>query len=198
MPEGDEPPSDAAIIAASLHDPHAFGEIYSRHHSAIYRYFARRLGTATAEELAAEVFVVAIRVRAKYDLKRPSALPWLYGIALNVLRNTLRAERSRMEAEGRLAVLLRATAPSGEEPNEAALLRSELAAVVGAMHPDDREILLLNLWEDLSYGQIAQVVGVPEGTVKSRLFRARAALRELSGALRQEPDEGSPRTRDET
>lgn len=74
---------DASVIAESLERPDVFGELFRRHAANIHRYAARRLGDTSADDITAETFLIAFRKRAGYDLARPSALPWLYGIAAN-------------------------------------------------------------------------------------------------------------------
>jgi len=80
-----EEESDAAVIAASLHDPVRFGTIFDRHATVLHRYLVRRLGPDEAEAMVGEVFRVAFEKRHTYDVLRPAARPWLYGIATNLL-----------------------------------------------------------------------------------------------------------------
>jgi RNA polymerase sigma-70 factor (ECF subfamily) len=186
MWESEEQQTDADVVAGSLDASHAIGELFDRHYVAIYRFFARRVSVEVAEELAAEVFAVALRALRRYDTKRQSALPWLYGIAANVLRNSRRADRRRAQAETRLLELFRLTAPSGHEAHEAAVVWADLSAALGRLPEVEREILQLRVWENLSYDEISQVLDLPLGTVKSRLNRTRTMLRELSGFREQE------------
>ncbi len=88
-------PSDADAIAESLGDPAAFVVVFDRHFDAIRRYVARRLGVDLAADLAAETFMRAFDARRRYDRRRRDALPWLYGIAANVVRRELRDEERR-------------------------------------------------------------------------------------------------------
>ena len=95
--------SDAQVIAVSLRDPQAFGVVFDRHFRVIYGYLARRLSPSDADELAGEVFRVGFERRAAFDTDRASALPWLYGIASNlVLKHRRHAGRS-LRAMARLA-----------------------------------------------------------------------------------------------
>src|ERR1700742_4297338 len=94
--------TDADAIAASLRDPDAFVAIFERHFAAISRYLRRRVGAAVADELAGEVFTTGFALRARYDLDRADALPWLYGIAANLLRADRRRESRLQEALGRV------------------------------------------------------------------------------------------------
>lgn len=81
MGDGD---TDAAVILASLRVPSSFAKLFDRHFDAIYSYLRRRVGEQLAEDLAAQTFEEAFRLRARYDLTRGDARPWLYGIATNL------------------------------------------------------------------------------------------------------------------
>jgi RNA polymerase sigma factor (sigma-70 family) len=165
--------TDAAVIAASLTDPAAFAGVFDRHWPAIHRFCAGRAGSA-GEDIAAETFRVAFDERARFDPARGDAGPWLYGIATNLLRRYFRgARRARL-------------APGADEHDfaedalgraEAALLGPELAAALRGVAAADRDALLLHAWAELTYTEIAQATGVPVGTVRSRIHRARTTLR---------------------
>jgi RNA polymerase sigma-70 factor (ECF subfamily) len=107
--------SDASAIAASVSDPDAFVAIFERHYAAISRYLRRRLSRAIADELAAEVFATAFTRRAAYDVARPNALPWLYGIAANLLRSQARTEERALQTLARTGV---DTFVDAEEPSD--------------------------------------------------------------------------------
>lgn len=168
------------LIARSRTDPQAFSAIVDRHFVAIHRYLARRTGTDRADDLAAQAFAVAFRRRGDFDDAAASARPWLFGIATNVLRNDSRSERRMLAAIARLD---RAGAGEIADEVERSLARadaaSEVARIAGAIEaldPDQRDVLLLNAWADLSQGEIAASLGIPVGTVYSRLSRARKTL----------------------
>lgn len=95
---------DAELIARSRSDPGAFAAIFDRHHAELYRYLRRRVGAGLAADLAAETFVTAFARRAAYRADTRDARPWLYGIAHNLLRNHLRAERRQLTAYARHGV----------------------------------------------------------------------------------------------
>ena len=182
-------PSDADVIAASLAEPAAFGAIFDRHASTMLRYFGRRVEPAAAEGLLGEVFRIAFEQRASFDPSRTSARPWLYGIAANLVGRHRRSERRRLHAMARLA----ARQPTdqndvvGEHAAgslDAAEAWSRLAGTVDALPAVEREALLLFAWENLSYDDIADALGVPVGTVRSRLNRARRRLREHDSSKR--------------
>jgi RNA polymerase sigma-70 factor (ECF subfamily) len=170
---------DEALVAASVAEPARFGEVFDRHANEIYRYVARRLGGEAAADLVAEVFLIAFRNRAAFDPARALVRPWLYGIAVNVIRGHRRAEMRRIRA------LARAPQPVPGEPFEervaerlsAQRLRPELARALGKLSASERDLLLLVAWTDLSYDQAARALGIPSGTARSRLHRLRAKLR---------------------
>ena len=172
--------SDADVIGRSLVDPQAFGEIFARHAEALLRYAARRAGREVAEGLIGELFRVAFERRKSYDASYPSARPWLYGIAANLLFKHRRAEARRLRANARLA----AEQPASDSRRsaraaDAQLLLPGVVELIEALPQGEREALLLYAWEELSYEEIAAALCVPVGTIRSRLNRARSRLREL-------------------
>ena len=180
-----EEPTDAAVIAASLADPASFAPIFDRHAATVLRFLVRRVGPDAADGLVGETFRIAFERRGSYDLDRPCARPWLYGIATNVLARHRRAEGRRLAALDRLAGRATADAPGeADGPAEAAVARADardlwprVAATIAGLPAGERDALLLYAWEDLGYDDIAQALGIPVGTVRSRLNRARTRLR---------------------
>lgn len=172
-------PTDAEAIAASARDPRAFEIVFDRHFDAVFRYLRRRVGRHRAEELAAETFAQALASRRRFDRRYASARPWLFGIAVNLLRHHYRREERE----------LRAYARSGADPlvaEDTSLARLDaesawplVAEALAELQPIEREVLLLHAWAELGHGEIALALGVPAGTVRSRLSRARRRLREL-------------------
>jgi RNA polymerase sigma factor (sigma-70 family) len=178
--------SDALVIAASLDQPARFGTVFDRHATVVFRYLVRRVGIDEAELLLGEVFRVAFEKRATYDAERPNARPWLYGIATNLLEQHRRREARRMRATGRL----RARRSAAEDPADlvaeavdARELLAHVAEAVARLPEGERDALLLYVWEELSYDEIGTALGVPVGTVRSRLNRARLRLRELRASI---------------
>jgi RNA polymerase sigma factor (sigma-70 family) len=171
--------TDAEVLADSLVEPRAFMVVFDRHFAAIARYLGRRLRWSVAEELAAEVFVTAFASRARYDVRRVDALPWLYGISANLLRAHARREERELELLARTAADPVVT--RREWTDGAVGLEPVLAEGLLQLSLDEREVLLLFAWAELGYEQIAEALAVPVGTVKSRLNRARAALRAALG-----------------
>ena len=173
------PPADAALIARSRRDPQAFAAVFDRHWTAIHGFCTARAGSA-GEDIAAEVFRTAFHRRGDYDVAHGDARPWLYGIATNLLREHFRAAQRRDRALTRAAAAS-AGARGSDEPLgrlEARLLGPELAAALGALPVADRDALLLLAWAELSYEEIARVYGIPIGTVRSRINRARRRIHE--------------------
>ena len=173
--------TDADAIARSRSEPAAFETVFDRHVVELHRYLARRVGRDLADDLVAEVFETAFRKRGSYDTDRADARPWLYGIAHNVLRGHRRTEVRRLRAYARTGVDPVAGAGGLDEVADRLDARAEgarLARALAALKPRDRETLLLHAWGDLSYDEIAAALKVPVGTVRSRLTRARAQLRE--------------------
>ncbi len=181
--------SDAVVIAASLDDPGRFGALFDRHATVVFRYLVRRVGADDAEALLGEVFRVAFEKRATYDCERPNARPWLYGIATNLLARHRRSEARRIHATARLLARQRpAEDPSDEIVTalDARELWPHVADAVGRLPEEERDALLLYVWEELGYEEIAAALGVPVGTVRSRLNRARLSLRELRASIGRE------------
>jgi RNA polymerase sigma-70 factor (ECF subfamily) len=151
----------------------AFTELFSRYKQPIYGFFRRRVAeSAQAEELTQETFVALLRAAARYE---PRALfrTYLYAIGFKILRAHRRKTAFRAAFFGdRLSV----PDPSKRDATESSLW---VRRAVEKLEPMDREILLLREFEQLSYAEIADLLQLPLNTVRSRLFRARTALRNL-------------------
>jgi RNA polymerase sigma factor (sigma-70 family) len=172
---------DAAVIDASLRDPDRFAVIFDRHAPYVHRYLARRLGREAADDLVAETFLVAFSKRQRYDAGRPDARPWLYGIATNLVGQHRREEVRRYR-------LYNALGPEPAEMSHAERVVAQVTAqamghmlgvALAELSTRDRDVLLLVAWEDLSYDEVAAALGIPVGTVRSRLNRARKQVREV-------------------
>jgi RNA polymerase sigma-70 factor (ECF subfamily) len=174
--------ADSAVIAESLHRPERFAAIYDRYFAEIYRYVAGRLGPDVADDLAAETFTDAFRKRAQFQPSRGALRPWLYGIATNLVARHRRVEARRLNALARAD--RRATADDlSDLADQAAArvsaqqLRKPLAQALAQLSAHDRDVLLLVSLADLSYEEVAAALGIPAGTVGSRLNRARRKVR---------------------
>ena len=175
--------SDGAVITGSLETPGTFGVIFDRHGSTLLRFLARRVDPADAEDLLGEVFRIAFERRSAFEQDRDSARPWLYGIAANVVAKHHRSEARRFRAMARVS----ARRPLDEDPAERAVAAADAGArwarvmdAIGTLPEAERQVLLLFAWEELSYDEIALALGVPAGTVRSRLSRGRARLAALT------------------
>jgi RNA polymerase sigma-70 factor (ECF subfamily) len=187
---------DAALIRASLEDPARFAEIFDRHHAILVGYLRRRLEREVAAELASETFAIAFDRRASFDTSRADSRPWLFGIATNLLRHHHRGEVRRLRAYARSGVDPLIDAYEGsEERADAERMRPRLAAALAALSREEADVLLLHTWAELSYSEIADGLGLPIGTVRSRLSRARRRIREQLGDERA--IEGVGRIRDD-
>src|SRR5262249_53382069 len=173
-------PSDADVIGRSLGEPEAFGLIYDRHAATLLRFLGRRSGAKVAEGLVGELFRITFERRKTFDASRTSALPWLYGIGSNLLLKPGRGEAGRRRGgPGRAADAERADSRAGAGALDARLLFPRVANAIEALPDDEREALLLFAWEELPYQSVAEALDLPIGTVRSRINRARARLREL-------------------
>ena len=173
---------DADVIVASLREPERFGALFDRHATVLFRYLVRRVGVDDADALLGDVFRIAFERRHSYDGTRPDARPWLYGIATKLLAHHRRREGRRLRATARLRSAQRPSEDLADDVVASVDAELTWAAVVDAVDrlPDgERDALLLYVWEELSYDDIAAALGVPVGTVRSRLNRARTKLREL-------------------
>ena len=168
--------TDDEVVATSLSDPESFTEIFERHFLAIHRYLARRVGSELADDLAAQVFTLAFERRATFRPETRSARPWLYGIATNLIRNQRRSEHRLLTATMRLGNEATVSAGSTESVEDA-IDRPRIARALAELDPDQRDVLLLHVWAELSHVEIATSLGIPPGTVASRISRARGRLR---------------------
>lgn len=184
--------TDSDIIDASMNDPEVFAVIFDRHHVSIFRYLARRLGSASAEDSTSEVFARAYEHRSRFDQGRESARPWLFGIARNVLMNEHRRranDRSSPIAEIHQQVPDPADSVAWAVDAQRFVAESGLNRTIAELDEGIREVLFLYAFGELSYREIADTLDIPLGTVQSRLSRARAALREQAPPLARSIDE---------
>lgn len=172
--------SDAEIIAESLADSEVFVAIYDRHAKRIHSYMHRRFPGALAEDLAAETFATAFACRAGYDVSRPDAAPWLFGIAGNVASHHWREEAVRLRSLARLEADKSRVAEGADAAGPQ--LTETTAGALLALSAEHREAICLLAWGELTYEEIAVALEVPVGTVRSRIARAREGLK---GSLEQ-------------
>ena len=186
--------TDSDDIAASLVDSQRFAAVVDRHFAEIFRYLARRVGRENAEDLVAETFIVAFSARNRYDPSRANALPWLYGIATNLIRRHRRTEVRMLMAYATAASLL----DPGDDSSEGLVARldhaASLARVASAfadLDADQRDALYLVAIVGLGYAEASEALDIPVGTVHSRVARARTNLRDLATYSGQEGNEDS-------
>jgi RNA polymerase sigma factor (sigma-70 family) len=175
--------ADATVIGRSLAEPELFAAIFERYFGQIHKYLSGRVGGRIADDLAAEVFVVAFAQRQSYDLARDCARPWLYGIATNLAGTYRRQEQRRYRALARTSARLISLSEEDliTDRVSASAAGPALVVALAALDSGDRDVLLLVALADLSYAEVAASLGIPYGTVCSRLNRARRRLREALG-----------------
>jgi RNA polymerase sigma factor (sigma-70 family) len=171
--------SDARLIEQSRQQPERFAEIFDRYHAEIHGYVSRRLGPSLADDVASETFLVAFSRRQRYDVARADARPWLYGIASNLVARHRRAEARHYRALARAVVV---DSVDGDAERiagrvDAWTMRGRLAAALIEIRNRDREVLLLVAWAQLTCEEAARALGIPAGTARSRLNRARKRTR---------------------
>ncbi|MEU6415113.1 RNA polymerase sigma factor [Microbispora sp. NPDC046933] len=171
--------ADTTLIQRSLREPEVFAVLFDRHAPSLHRYAARRLGPDGAEDVVSETFLAAFQSRHRYDVRHADARPWLYGIASNVIGKRRRSEITVYRAYVRSGVHPAAVSGGLVEDGVTTLaVNRPLAAALAALRPGDRDVLLLVAWADLTYEEVSRALGVPLGTVRSRLNRARRKIRE--------------------
>lgn len=179
--------TDSQDIEASLERPQAFAPIFQRHSGSVYRYVMKRVGPTDAEDLVGETFATAFRSRSSYELSRPDARPWLFGIATNVIHHYWRskARRRRRDAASTTGII---SEDHSDDVLESMFYSSQedvIAQALGDLDPVQLDVLLLVAGPGLTYEEVSEALGVPVGTVRSRLSRARTQLRELLSESRQ-------------
>ncbi|WP_241980639.1 sigma-70 family RNA polymerase sigma factor [Cryobacterium sp. Hh11] len=173
---------DNETIRKSVGTPAVFAEVYDRHAPAVFRYAIGRVGQSHADDIMSETFLVAFNRRASFDLSVVDARPWLFGIATTLIRKHAQVEARAWKglfADGAAAVPFDAIAAVGTRI-DAEIAVKEIAAALRKMPARDRDALLLYAWSDLDYAGVAEALGIPMGTVRSRLNRARQTLRRAS------------------
>ena len=177
--------SDAEALAASRADPTRFAALYDRHAAQLYRYAYQRVGAQTAEDAVADTFLAAFQQRESYDQDRADARPWLFGILTRKLARHHRTEQARYRALARSAAETVQDGPAERvaERVTAGTVRAPLAKALRKLSDGDRDVLLLIAWCDFSYDEVAVALGIPVGTVRSRLNRARRKVRDALGGI---------------
>ena len=170
---------DAVLIERSWRDGDVFAAVFDRYYAEIHGYVTRRLGRSLADDVAAETFLIAFDRRRRYDVAQPSARPWLYGIAGNLIARHRRAEVRQYRALARTDVTASVDGHGEHVAGrvDAQALRGPLAAALLEIAERDRDVLLLVAWAQLSCEEAARALGIAAGTARSRLHRARRQIR---------------------
>jgi RNA polymerase sigma factor (sigma-70 family) len=166
--------------------PELFGELFERYSDQLYGYCARRVGRELAEDLVSQTFLVAFVQRGRYDDNAPNARPWLLGILTNLLHKHHRAEARAWRAFARVGVdplgparpTSESFADSASQRIDASAAMRPLAKALASMPREQRDVLLLHVWAGMDYAELAIALALPPGTVRSRLHRAKARLRQ--------------------
>lgn len=183
MPDRRPPCTDDVLLETSKIQLESFATLVQRNDGQFSDYFRRRLGHDQIDDALAELWETAFRRRHAFDDGRGSAVGWLHGIAHNVVRHTWRtAQRSRHLVD-RLELL---SGPGVDVDPADALSERELARTVwtslGALPDHEREVVELVVVREWSYELTARELGIPIGTVRSRLSRARSRMRNGAAA----------------
>ena len=155
----------------------------------MHAYVVRRAGPQAAEDVLSEVFTVAFGQRDRFVPISASALPWLYGIARNLVGRHFRTASAQVRVADQWGGQRSEAAPDDDRVVDRVDASREWAQVreaLSGLPAEEREALLLRVWEELPYAEIAVVMDVPVGTVKSRINRARTSLRAARTDLMEE------------
>ena len=172
--------SDASVIEVSLAAPARFADIFDRHAYSVRKFVVARLGLSRSDDVVSETFRIAFEKRAAFDVNADSALPWLYGIANNLVRRDHRSHARRVAAARRADGQPNNVGDPLIDLAERLDARSngrELAAALDTLSDGEREMLLLVAWEELSPTEAAAVLGIAPETARTRLHRARQHIR---------------------
>lgn len=175
-----------AVARARRGDEASYAELLARYRDRVFSFLLRLVGDPSdAEDLAQVAFLKAFESLDRYDPARPF-LSWVFKIAHNAAYDHLRARRQDAPLDDEA---LEVPGPGGVEADVESVLDRELVErALAAMPPAYREVLLLRHKEELEYSQIAEITGLPEGTVKIRLFRGRGMLKGKLEALGLSPE----------
>jgi len=158
----------------------ALTRLYDQHARDLHRYLARRSDPATADDLVAETFLIAWEQRRSYRPERASAKAWLYGIATNLVRRHARSRsraRTAMARDGGRAMIAEPPDALAAHRADASAQARRLAGALAELRDEERDVLLLVAWAGLQPVEVAAALDVPVATIRTRLHRARTALR---------------------
>jgi len=167
---------ETTLRRAAMGDREAMADIVGEHYAAVYRFCARRIGPELAQDAAQETFLTAQRSLRKFD-ERSKLSTWLFGIAHNHCRALARKRKMEIDFSNGFDWL---SEPS-EDRSAQLVDREALRCAMSRLTAEHREVIVLHEVEELTYEEAAAVIGVPVGTVKSRLHAAFVNLRRLMG-----------------
>ncbi|MCZ6834700.1 MAG: RNA polymerase sigma factor [Planctomycetota bacterium] len=171
--------TDRELIERAKSDPNAFAQLYRLHYHRLALYIHRRTGQQeVTEDLVGELFLIVLRKLPRYQSHKAPFRFWLYRVATNLVNQWARGERRRLRRLERHAAGLAATS----DPKEVTSDQDQLRLALLALSPNQQSLLMLHYRESFSIEQIAIIIRRPQGTVKSRLHRARNSLREAMEA----------------
>lgn len=169
--------SDEALMQrVQRSDEDAFEALFSRYRGRLYGFLLRRVGDADADDLFQETWLRVVRSRELFDPRRRFST-WLFQIANNLARDRGRRQAVRTKARGELVEQAREAEANPLRASEPVDERLDVAGRIAALPGRLREVLLLRYYQQMSEREIAEVVGIPQGTVKSRLHTAIRTLR---------------------
>lgn len=172
---------DAELVARFRRDPNQFTAVYDRYFPDVYRYAVGRLDVQTGEDIAAETFCVAFAQRDGFDPGRGGLRPWLFGIATKLMARHRRKEARHYKALTRVGA---ETSVEGHESRvvtslAAQRLQPQLLKALAKLNRGERDVILLIALGQLSHEEVAQTLGIADGTVRSRLSRARKKFQQM-------------------
>ena len=169
------------IRRAAQGDAEAFRQLVETYQTPAYRLAARMCGPDSAEDVTQEAFLAAWRALPEFrgDCRFST---WLYRLVSNAAIDCLRREKKYRDTGDVDDLELPDGGPSPQEQAEQSDTRTAVRRALDGLSPEHRQVLLLRFMQELDYGEIAQVLDVSEGTVKSRINRAKAKLREVLAA----------------
>lgn len=182
--------TDGQLWDSAGADPTAFGELFERHADSVYSHCFRRVGSWTAaEDLTSVVFLEAWRRRRDVRLSGDSILPWLLAVANNALRNRNRSLRRHRRLLAKLPAATLAPDPADDVADRVDDERrmTRVLVALNRLNVHEQDVLVLCVWDGLDYAAAAVALGVPVGTVRSRLSRARQHLRDLTASTASRP-----------
>ncbi|MEU4395020.1 sigma-70 family RNA polymerase sigma factor [Kribbella sp. NPDC023855] len=168
-----------------------FGRLFDTYAAPLHRYLARRVGPEPAHDLVSETFLAAFRQRRTYDPATAAVRGWLYGIATNLAHRHVRQEIRGLRATARADAGSTAYQASHDGPVadrvDAQAMARQIAPAIAELSDGDRDVLLLTSWAELTTVEVAEALGIPVGTVRSRLHRIRRQLRSKAAGAQLTP-----------